>query len=262
MRALIEQLFLEGAEEPVDGVGLAAMDDGAAIRVGDRWLVLTTDSHVIHPLFFPGGDIGRLSVSGTVNDLAMMGATEVLALTCSVILEDGFPSATLEAIQASIRATSREARAPIVTGDTKVMGRGELDGLVLNTAGRGLHRPGGPGLHAATRRPDPGDRHHGRPRLRGAGRSPQAGPPGRAALRRGAPQRAGGRAPRRRRCGGGGDEGPHPGRSGQRTARDGGEERGGGGAGGAPGSPHRPGPCRSRAPRHRPACTWPTRARR
>jgi hydrogenase expression/formation protein HypE len=135
MRALIEQLFLQGAEEPVDGVGLAAMDDGAAIRVGDRWLILTTDSHVIHPLFFPGGDIGRLSVSGTVNDLAMMGATEVLALTCSVILEDGFPLATLEAIQASIRATSREARAPIVTGDTKVMGRGELDGLVLNTAG-------------------------------------------------------------------------------------------------------------------------------
>jgi hydrogenase expression/formation protein HypE len=135
MRALIEQVFIDRDGEPVDGVGLAAMDDGAAIRVGDRWLVLTTDSHVIHPLFFPGGDIGRLSVSGTVNDLAMMGATDVLALTCSVILEDGFPSATLEAIQNSIRATSREASAPVVTGDTKVMGRGELDGLVLNTAG-------------------------------------------------------------------------------------------------------------------------------
>ncbi|HXX30217.1 MAG TPA: hydrogenase expression/formation protein HypE [Myxococcaceae bacterium] len=135
MRALIEQVFLDGAETPSGGIGLAAMDDGAALRVGDRWLVLTTDSHVIHPLFFPGGDIGRLSVSGTVNDLAMMGATEVLALTCSVIVEDGFPAAQLEAVQASIRATSREAAAPIVTGDTKVMGRGELDGLVLNTAG-------------------------------------------------------------------------------------------------------------------------------
>jgi len=135
MRALIEQLFVEGAESPAGGVGLREMDDGAALPVGDRFLVLTTDSHVIHPLFFPGGDIGRLAVAGTVNDLAMMGATEVLALTCAVIVEDGFPSAQLEAIQASIRATSREAAAPIVTGDTKVMGRGELDGLVLNTAG-------------------------------------------------------------------------------------------------------------------------------
>ncbi len=135
MRALIEQVFLEGVEAPLQGIGLAAMDDGAAIPVGERWLVLTTDSHVIHPLFFPGGDIGRLSVAGTVNDLAMMGATEPLALTCSVILEDGFPSADLLRIQKSILATSREAHAPIVTGDTKVMGRGELDGLVLNTAG-------------------------------------------------------------------------------------------------------------------------------
>jgi hydrogenase expression/formation protein HypE len=135
MRALIEQVFLEGAEAQLDGVGLAAMDDGAAIPIGNRWLVLTTDSHVIHPIFFPGGDIGRLSVAGTVNDLAMMGATEVLALTCAVILEDGFPSADLLRIQSSIRSTSREAQAPIVTGDTKVMGRGELDGLVLNTTG-------------------------------------------------------------------------------------------------------------------------------
>jgi hydrogenase expression/formation protein HypE len=135
MRALIEQVFVDGAASPVDGIGLAAMDDGAALRVGDRWLVITTDSHVIHPLFFPGGDIGRLSVAGTVNDLAMMGATEVLALTCAVIVEDGFASAQLQAIQESIRATSREAAAPIVTGDTKVMGKGELDGLVLNTAG-------------------------------------------------------------------------------------------------------------------------------
>ena len=64
--------------------GLSAFDDGAAFRVGDQWIVLTTDSHVVQPIEFPGGDIGRLSVCGTVNDLAMMGATEVLGLTCAV----------------------------------------------------------------------------------------------------------------------------------------------------------------------------------
>lgn len=139
MRALIEGVFLAGAADvPADGIGLAAMDDGAALRVGDRWLVVTTDSHVIHPVFFPGGDIGRLSVAGTVNDLSMMGATEVLALTCAVILEEGFALADLERIQASLASTCREAGAPVVTGDTKVMGRGELDGIVLNTTGIAL----------------------------------------------------------------------------------------------------------------------------
>lgn len=141
MRHLIRQVFLNGngSSSPDDGqVLLAQMDDGAALRVGDRWLVLTTDSHVIHPVFFPGGDIGRLAVAGTVNDLAMMGATSVLALTCSVILEEGFPLERLERIQASIRATCEQAGAPIVTGDTKVMGRGELDGVVLNTTGVAL----------------------------------------------------------------------------------------------------------------------------
>jgi len=137
MRLLIEDVFLKLAS-PVDGIGLAEMDDGAAIRVGDKWLVVTTDSHVVHPIFFPGGDIGRISVSGTVNDLAMMGATEPLALTCAVILEDGFPREDLERIVESMRAAALEANAPIVTGDTKVMGKGEVDGIVLNTTGVAL----------------------------------------------------------------------------------------------------------------------------
>lgn len=139
MRALIEQVFLaEAGEDPPDVIGLRAMDDGAAVRIGTRWLVITTDAHVIHPVFFPGGDIGRLAVAGTVNDLAMMGATDVLALTCAVIVEEGFAREDLVRIQASIAATSRDAGAPVLGGDTKVMGRGEIDGIVLTTTGVAL----------------------------------------------------------------------------------------------------------------------------
>jgi hydrogenase expression/formation protein HypE len=139
MRALIEDVFLS-LGGPVDGVGLSAMDDGAALRVGDGWLVVTTDSHVVQPRFFPGGDVGRLSVCGTVNDLAMMGATEPLGLTCAVVLEDGFPREELERIRDSMRRACDEAGATIVTGDTKVMGKGEVDGIVLNTTGVALTR--------------------------------------------------------------------------------------------------------------------------
>jgi len=138
MRRLIQDAVLEAFRTTVERpglFGLPALDDGAAIRIGDRWLVLTTDSHVIQPLFFPGGDIGRLAVCGTVNDLAMMGATEVLGLTCSVIIEEGFPRRDLDRILASMRAACLEANASIVTGDTKVMGKGEIDGIVINTAG-------------------------------------------------------------------------------------------------------------------------------
>ena len=139
MRALIEQIFAKDLGDVGDGnVGLSAMDDGAAIRIGDRYLVITTDSHVVQPIVFPGGDIGRLAVAGTVNDLAMMGATEPLALTCAAIIEDGFSREVLKGIWESIRASCDDAGTTIVTGDTKVMGHGELDGLVLNTTGVGI----------------------------------------------------------------------------------------------------------------------------
>lgn len=142
MRNLIERLFIRDfAAQPFEGVGLAAMDDGAAIPIGDgQFLIVTTDSHVIHPIFFPGGDIGRLSISGTVNDLAMMGATRPLGLTCGVILEEGFDVEKLEAIQKSLVETCREAGTVVVTGDTKVMGRGEVDGVVINTTGVAITR--------------------------------------------------------------------------------------------------------------------------
>jgi hydrogenase expression/formation protein HypE len=138
MRGLIEQLVVAGMQDPPGVLGLQAMDDGAAIPVGNGYLVLTTDSHVVSPLFFPGGDIGRLAVCGTVNDLAMMGATEVLGLTCSVVVEEGFARSDLERVQSSIALACREAGAHVVTGDTKVLGKGQLDGLILNTAGVAL----------------------------------------------------------------------------------------------------------------------------
>ena len=124
MRALIEQVFATGFGHVEGGIGLPQMDDGAAIPIGDKWLVITSDSHVVHPIFFPGGDIGRLAVCGTVNDLAMMGATEPLALTCAAILEDGFPRAELERLWASMRIACDQAGTTIVTGDTKVMRHG------------------------------------------------------------------------------------------------------------------------------------------
>lgn len=141
MRRLIEDTLAAGfRDDPVEGIGLAAMDDGAAIKLGDDWLVVTTDSHVVQPIFFPGGDIGRLAVAGTVNDLAMMGATDPLGLTCAVIVEEGFPRADLERVHRSMLDTCREVGVTILTGDTKVMGRGELDGIVINTTGIGLAR--------------------------------------------------------------------------------------------------------------------------
>lgn len=139
MRLLIEECLAAGfPAAPAAAVGLAAMDDGAAFPLGDQWLVLTTDSHVVHPIVFPGGDIGRLAIAGTVNDLAMMGATEPLGLTSAIVIEEGFRRSELERIQRSMRETCLEAGTAVVTGDTKVMGRGELDGIVINTTGIAL----------------------------------------------------------------------------------------------------------------------------
>ncbi len=155
MRELVGSLFARGAPMGIEGgVGLGALDDGAALRLGERWLVFTTDGHVIDPPFFPGGDIGRLAVCGAVNDLAVMGATDVLGLSLAVVVEEGYAHADLERIQASIEAACREADTRVLTGDTKVMRRGEIDGVVLTTSAIGLVREGGDPVRDAGLRPE------------------------------------------------------------------------------------------------------------
>ena len=136
MRALIESVFLAG----VTDAEALARGDAACIPFGDAFLVLTTDAHVVQPVFFPGGDLGRLSVCGVVNDLAMMGACDVLALTSSVVLEEGYPIEDLRRLQASVNAACAEAGTRVLAGDTKVMRRGELDGVIFSTAGFGVAR--------------------------------------------------------------------------------------------------------------------------
>jgi len=149
MRALIQELILPrfdgaragsgaDAEGGPHSPGLSALDDGAVLPMGNgEAVVLTTDSHVVTPTEFPGGDIGRLAVSGTVNDLAVMGATEGLSLTCSLIVEEGVSLDRVESILDSMAETCEAADCRIVTGDTKVMGSGELDAIAINTAGVG-----------------------------------------------------------------------------------------------------------------------------
>ncbi len=113
-------------------VPLEALDDSAVIDD----IVLKSDSHAVKPIFFPGGDIGRLAVAGTINDIAVMGA-EPVALTCGFLLEEGLPIADLERIVEGMSKTCREAGVHIITGDTKVVEKGALGGCVVNTSGIG-----------------------------------------------------------------------------------------------------------------------------
>ncbi|MCH3977886.1 MAG: hydrogenase expression/formation protein HypE [Candidatus Methanomethylophilus sp.] len=115
------------AEVPLD-----SLDDSAVVDD----IVFTIDGHTVNPLFFPGGDIGRIAVSGTVNDISVMGAKPV-GLASSVVLEEGLDSETVDRVMQSMGDTAREAGVPIVTGDTKVMGAGELDKMVISTAAVG-----------------------------------------------------------------------------------------------------------------------------
>ena len=138
MAQLIEELFAKHLGNEY----LAQGDDGALLpHPGEGRLVMATDSHVVSPLFFPGGDIGCLSVHGTINDVAVMGA-EPLYLSAGFILEEGFKLADLARIVQSMAAAAREAGVPIVTGDTKVVERGKGDVVFITTTGVGVVRPG------------------------------------------------------------------------------------------------------------------------
>jgi hydrogenase expression/formation protein HypE len=150
MERLIRESFLPIFQNDI----LARMGDSAILEMDGVRLAFTTDSYVISPLFFPGGDIGRLAVAGTVNDLAVSGARP-LYLSLSLIIEEGFPLEDLDRINRSIRATADEAGVLVVTGDTKVVNRGAADGLFINTAGIGTLRPG---VDTSGRNARPGDR--------------------------------------------------------------------------------------------------------
>ena len=132
---LIEALFKEAFANPL----LAKLDDSAVFPIESGRLALTTDSYVVSPIFFPGGDIGDLAINGTVNDLAMAGA-KPLYLTAGFILEEGFAIEDLRKIVASMARAAQNAGVSIVTGDTKVVNRGKADKIFINTAGIGFVR--------------------------------------------------------------------------------------------------------------------------
>lgn len=140
MRSLIEGMFLPAFN--ADGTApKRPPHDSAVLEAGGARLAFTTDTFVVSPLFFPGGDIGKLAICGTVNDLAMSGAKPAW-LSAGFILEEGFPLDTLRRIVESMRKTADEVGVRIVTGDTKVVDRGKGDGIFINTAGIGLVPPG------------------------------------------------------------------------------------------------------------------------
>jgi hydrogenase expression/formation protein HypE len=154
MRELIEQLFVGAFDNPL----LAAMEDQAVIaldtlrRCGTK-LAFTTDSFVVNPLFFPGGSIGELAVNGTINDLAVSGATP-LFLSCGMILEEGLAIETLGRVVERMKDAAAKAGVTIVTGDTKVVEHGAADKLFINTAGIGVVRES---VNVSVRRACPGD---------------------------------------------------------------------------------------------------------
>jgi len=149
MRELLEGLLLP----TFHNADLAARHDSAVLDLGGVRIAFTTDTYVVSPRFFPGGDIGKLAVFGTVNDLAMAGA-KPRYLSLSLVLEEGYPISELKAVVESIQDAASLCGVSIVTGDTKVVDRGKGDGLFINTAGIGLVAPG---VEVGPHRVKPGD---------------------------------------------------------------------------------------------------------
>lgn len=147
---LINDIFLKYFDNDI----LDRKEDSAVLVKSDRDMVFTTDSHVVKPLFFPGGDIGKLAVCGTLNDLAVMGARPAW-ISCGIILEEGFEIATLEKIVQSMANAARQQNVKIVTGDTKVVGRDACDGIFINTSGLGYLTPH---LKTGVDKIEPGDK--------------------------------------------------------------------------------------------------------
>jgi hydrogenase expression/formation protein HypE len=147
---LIDRVFLASFDSPV----LARLDDQAVLPLGDQRVAFSTDSFVVKPLFFPGGDIGSLAVHGTVNDLAVGGARP-LWISAAFIIEEGLPIAILERIVRSLQEAAAAAGVEVVTGDTKVVERGSGDQLFINTSGVGLVSEG---VELGCHRVRPGDR--------------------------------------------------------------------------------------------------------
>jgi Hydrogenase maturation factor len=214
---LISGLFLKYLTSPQ----LRDLEDCAVLGEYAGRIAFSTDSYVVDPLFFPGGDIGALAVHGTINDLAMRGARPI-ALSLALIIEEGFPVTDLERIIASVGRCSEQAGVAVVTGDTKVVPRGKADGLFINTTGTGIasHRH-----DSSDKKGLPGDavilsRHPGRPRHH------HHEPPARHRYRRRHRQRHPAHAPAgRRRAGRGSGPGacaarPDPGRPGHLHVRD------------------------------------------
>jgi hydrogenase expression/formation protein HypE len=147
---LLEQVFLPRFDNPE----LGRLHDGALLELGASRVAFTTDSYVVRPLFFPGGNIGDLAVNGTLNDLAMCGAVP-MALSAGFILEEGLAIGTLTTIVDSMQRAAQAAGVCIVTGDTKVVDRGKGDGVFINTAGLGVVPPG---VEIRPERARPGDK--------------------------------------------------------------------------------------------------------
>ena len=121
----------------VDGVGLDELDDGAAIKIGDKYVVIAIDSHTVSPIKFPGGDLGKLAASGTINDVLMMGGIPI-AMSDAIIVEEGTPMSLVEDVIDSFVSVASDCDVAVIGGDFKVMPKGSLDKMIITTVGIGI----------------------------------------------------------------------------------------------------------------------------